>query len=110
MQIYFTDYFKKQLKKLKKKFSNVKDDLLEALDSINLQNEIHIGKGIYKVRIKSSDQDAGKSSGFRSYIYLYKKQNLLVPLCIYHKSKREGISDNELKYYFDQAIKDFLNG
>ncbi len=108
MKIFFTEYFKKQLKKLKKKFPNVKNDLLEKLEIFDLNNEVHIGKGIYKIRIKSSDYSKGKSSGFRSYIYLYKRKNLIVPLCIYHKSQKETITESELKFYFDKVIEELL--
>lgn len=101
MKIYFTEYFKKQLKKLKKKFANIKGDLLGALEVLDLEKEIYIGRGIYKIRIRSSDVS--------SYVYLYRKKDLLVPLCIYHKSQKESISDNELKYYFDMAIGELMN-
>ena len=107
-KIYFTKYFKSQLKKLKKKYPNVKKDLLGKLGIFDLDKEIHVGRSIYKVRIKSSDQSKGKSSGFRSYVYLYRKKDLLVPLCIYHKGQRVSISENELKYYFDRAVEEFL--
>lgn len=108
MRIYFTKYFRTQLKKLKKKFPNIKGDLLKKLENFDLKKEIYIGRSIYKVRIKSSDQAKGKSGGFRSYIYLFQKKDLLVPLCIYHKSGKETISENELKYYFDRAIEEFF--
>ena len=108
MKIFFTKFFKSQLKKLKKKFPKVKDDLLDELESIDLDKGVHVGRSVYKVRIASSDQQKGKSGGFRSYIYLYKKEDLLVPLCIYSKGQQETITDNELKYYFDRAIEELL--
>ncbi|OGJ52382.1 hypothetical protein A2335_03630 [Candidatus Peregrinibacteria bacterium RIFOXYB2_FULL_32_7] len=108
MQIFFSKNFKQQLKKLKKKFPNIKNDLLEKLSWLNFENEIYIGKSIYTIRIKSSDQNKGKSGGFRVYIYFYIRKNLLVPLCIYSKSDKENISENELQYYFDQTIEEML--
>jgi hypothetical protein len=108
MRIYFTEYFKKQLKKLKKKFENVKSDLLNTLNNLDLEKEIHIGRGVYKIRIQSSDSCKGKSGSFRSYVYLYRKKDLLVPLCIYHKSEKGNIGANELKYYFERAIDDLI--
>jgi hypothetical protein len=109
MKIYFTEYFKKQLKTLKKKFANVKEDLLASLKILDLKNETYIGRGIYKLRIRSSDNNTGKSGGFRSYVYAYKKKDLLVPLCIYHKSQKENIGNNELKYYFARTIEELTN-
>lgn len=109
MQIFFTEHFKNQLKKLKKKYPHAKEDLLQELDTLDLKNEISIGRSIYKIRIKSTDMQKGKSGGFRSYIYFYVKKDLLVPLCIYTKSERESISENELQYHFDQTIEEIVN-
>lgn len=108
MKPFFTEYFKKQLKNLKKKYPRVKEDFLEAMDKINPDNEISIGRSIYKIRIGSSDMKKGKSGGFRSYIYLYIKKDLLVPLCIYAKTEKETVSESELKYHFDKTIEELV--
>ena len=108
MQVFFSEYFKKQLHKLKKKFPSVKEDLLYALKSLNVENEISIGRSVYKIRIGSRDMKKGKSGGFRAYIYFYRKKDLLVPLCIYAKSDKESITDNELKFHFDKMIEELV--
>lgn len=61
------------------------------------------------MRIKSSDMNKGKSGGFRAYIYLYFKKDLLVPLCMYVKADQESITENELKYHFDKTLEELLN-
>lgn len=109
MKIFFSEHFKKQLKKLKKKYPHIKDDLLSVMGAFNPRNEIQIGRSIYKIRIPSTDMQKGKSGGFRSYVYLYVKKDLLLPLCIYPKSETETITDNGLKYHFDQTIKEIIN-
>ena len=108
MNVLFSEHFKRQLKKLKKKYPHVKDDLLNMIDSFNPKNEISIGQSIYKIRIPSSDMQKGKSGGFRSYLYMYIKKNLLLPLCIYPKSETESITESELKYHFDQTMGEIL--
>jgi hypothetical protein len=108
MQIFFSEHFKRQLKKLKKKYPHVKEDLLCVLDLFDPANEISIGRSIFKIRILSSDMKKGKSGGFRSYLYLFVKKDLLLPLCIYPKSETESITENELKYHFDQIIQDLI--
>jgi mRNA-degrading endonuclease RelE of RelBE toxin-antitoxin system len=108
MQILFSGHFKKQLKKLKKKYPQVKEDLLDVIEIFDPKNEISIGRSIYKIRIPSSDMQKGKSGGFRSYLYLYIKKDLLLPLCIYPKSETESITENELKYHFNQTIQEIL--
>lgn len=79
---------------------------MSKIDKLDLENEIYIGKAIYKIRVKSTDNNKGKSGGLRSYIYLYRKKDLLVPLCIYPKSAKENITENELKVYVDLAIQE----
>lgn len=108
MKIFFSEHFKKQLKKIKKKYPHVKDDFLKIIQLFDPDNEISIGRSIYKVRIPSTDMQKGKSGGFRSYLYLYHKKELLLPLCIYPKSETENISENELKYHFDQTIQEMI--
>src|SRR3989304_8508985 len=99
MTIYFSDYFKRQLKRLMKKHPHAKEDLLDELDRLDLAQEISIGRGIYKARIKCSDMKKGKSAGFRVYLYCYRKKMLLVPMCMYAKSDQESVTENELKWH-----------
>lgn len=108
MKIFFTEHFKRQLKRLQKKFSHTKEDLLERLENLRIENEISIGRSIYKIRISSRDMKKGKKGGFRAYIYFYVKKNLLLPLYIYAKSEKETISENELQYHFDQTIREVV--
>lgn len=108
MKIFFPEHFKKRLKRLKKKYPHVKDDLLKVMDLFDPHEEISIGRSIYKIRIPSSDMKKGKSGGFRSYLYLYLKKDLLVPLCIYPKSETESITENELQYHFDQTSEEIF--
>lgn len=109
MQIFFSNHFKKQIKKLQNKFPHIKNDLLKNLNAFVPANEIHIGKSIYKIRIKSRDLNKGKSGGLRSYIYLYRKRNLLAPLCIYFKSEQESINQKELEMHSRQTIEELFN-
>lgn len=90
---------------MKRKYPHVKEDTFIVLKSVDLKNEISIGRSIYKVRVKSHDISKGKSGGFRAYVYFYAKKDLLVPLCMYMKSEQESITENELKYHFDKTIE-----
>lgn len=108
MKVFFSEHFKNQLKKLKKKYPHIKNDLLRKINAFDPRREISIGRSIYKIRIPSTDMQRGASGGFRSYIYLYKNKDLLLPLCIYAKSDIEKITDNELKYHFDSTIQEIV--
>ena len=106
MKVYFTEHFRKQLKRLSKKFPKVKDDLLETVENLEIEKEVKIKKSIYKVRIKSSDMNKGKSGGFRSYIYLQRDADGLIPLCIYFKSETESISDGDLQNHIEMTSRE----
>lgn len=108
MPVFLSNHFKKQLKRLSKKFPRIQNDLLTVLKDVRLENEISIGKSIYKIRIKSSDLNRGKSGGFRSYIYFYIKRNLLVPLCIYAKSSKENITENEIQQHLESIFEEII--
>lgn len=104
MKVFFSNYFKTQLKRLKKKYPGIAEDLLHELDVFSVETCVSIGRSIYKLRIKSSDMQRGKSGGFRSYVYLYLRKGLLVPLCIYPKSETESITTSELQVHFEKTI------
>jgi mRNA-degrading endonuclease RelE of RelBE toxin-antitoxin system len=108
MDILFTEHFKKQIKRLKKKYPHVKNDLLAKIELSDWKKEIPIGRSILKIRIGSKDMRRGKSGGFRSYIYAYTKKNKLIPLCIYAKSESESITENELHYHLMETMKEIL--
>lgn len=103
MRIVITNHFFSQLKRLKKKYPNIKEDLLKTLKVFNPKNEIHIGESVYKIRIKSTDINKGKAGGLRAYIYICTYNNLVAPLTIYSKSEKENLSVNELRYHFDKT-------
>ncbi len=108
MVTYLTEYFKKQIKSLKKRYPNVIEDFIKTCDVFDQKKEISIGKSIYKMRIPSRDQKRGKSGGFRSYLYLYRKNDMLVPICIYAKSKQESLPEGELQYHLDHINEELL--
>lgn len=109
MNIFFSNHFKRQLKRLMKKYPHVKEDLLNVIESFDATSKIHIGKSIYKIRIPSNDMQKGKSGGFRSYIYIYVRRSILLPLCIYPKSETESVTENELDYHFNATIKEVVD-
>ncbi len=108
MHFFFSSYFKTQLKRLKKKYPLIREDLLGELEKFSIDQAVSIGRSIYKIRIPSSDMKKGKSGGFRSYLYLYLKKDILVPLCVYPKSETESITENELELHLQKSILELL--
>ena len=108
MQFLLPRQFLRDLKKLEKHYPAVRRDIFDALKDFAPESAIGIGMGVYKVRIASRDQGKGKSGGFRSYLYLKKSRDILVPLCIYSKSERESISEAEMIMLLRNAQREFL--
>ncbi|WP_024790794.1 MULTISPECIES: type II toxin-antitoxin system RelE family toxin [unclassified Lebetimonas] len=95
---------KKDIKKLTKKYKNIKEDLKELLNILekNPKNGIELGDSFYKLRIKNSSSKRGKRGGFRVIYYLIEKENEIWILKIYSKSE----IDNLPKQYLLSLLKE----
>jgi mRNA-degrading endonuclease RelE of RelBE toxin-antitoxin system len=104
MNFETSELFSKQLKKLAKKYKNIKKDLLEFMNDFDEihQKAISIKTNIFKVRVKNSDKNKGKSAGYRIYYYLKINEKVFL-LTIYDKSEIEMINEEIL----NKMIKDF---
>ena len=104
MNFETSELFSKQLKKLAKKYKSIKKDLLEFMNEFDKihQNAISIKTNIFKVRLKNSDKNKGKSAGYRVYYYLKIDEKVFL-LTIYDKSEIEMINEEIL----NNMIKDF---
>ena len=94
--------FVQQVKRLKKKYRHIDEDL-NRLKSV-LQDNPRAGEAIpgfegriFKVRMASSDMKRGKRGGFRIVYYLVTKKGLIYLLAIYAKARREDIRPNEIQ-------------
>jgi hypothetical protein len=105
-KIYFPDCFKKQLKRLKKKFPSVKSDILNAFENFDIKTSIKLGHKLYKIRIKSSDSKSGKRGSFRVIVLLKRVKNLLIPIAIFHKSDKENLTQSEVEKYIDSVLNE----
>lgn len=98
LQIVETTLYQKAVKKLFKNYKNIKNDVNIFLNSINSKENlgIELKSNIFKVRIKNSDKNKGKSSGYRLISYFKIVDNELQLLYIYDKSKIENLSEEEI--------------
>jgi len=97
--------FEKDVKKLKKKFPKIKNDLIKFINELSLNPElgINLGENIYKVRISNSSIPTGKSGGFRVVTY-YKKDNTLFLVTIYSKTEQDTILTEKLRKIVKEEI------
>jgi mRNA-degrading endonuclease RelE of RelBE toxin-antitoxin system len=95
--------FKKELKRLAKKYNSLKTDmaqLFESLEEDPIQG-IAISKNCYKIRISISSKGKGKSGGARIITNIVIKDETVYLLFIYDKSDKENLTDKEL----DELLK-----
>jgi len=97
--ISYIPSFQKDLKKLSKKYRSIKKDYERLLSILSESNPkelgISIGKNCYKYRLKNSDNQKGKSGGYR-VIYFYISGDTITLISIYSKSEIENIEDNDV--------------
>ena len=101
-----TETFTRAVKKLQKRFKSIEDNCDKFLDNIQCTDDlgIHIGNGIYKVRISNSNKQSGKSSGYRLISYLKLIDKKLYLMYIYDKSDLDNISEKEIDTLVKKTI------
>lgn len=92
------DVFERQAKRLIKKYSSLKKELLALVQDLkeNPEQGKAIGRNYYKIRIAIAAKGKGKSGGGRVIINVVVTANSVFLLSIYDKSEKENISDKEL--------------
>lgn len=102
--IELTENFKKEAKRIAKKYLSLKSDL-ETLGTVLSENPTtgtHLGNNIYKIRLAIKSKGKGKRGGAR-VMTLVKIVNQTVYLfSIYNKGEKDDISDQEIQ----ELIKD----
>jgi mRNA-degrading endonuclease RelE of RelBE toxin-antitoxin system len=104
--IELTDNFKKEAKKLAKKYPSLKTELAELFTKL-VENPIlgtPLGSDIYKIRLAISSKNKGKSGGARVLSFVKVTQTTVLLFSIYSKGEVDSLSDKEIK----ELIKDYL--
>lgn len=104
--------FKKCVKRLKKRFPHVSDDVTQMIHQL-VQNPtlgviIPGGSGARKIRVRNSDAKKGKRSGYRLIYYVQENPNpTLYPLLLYLKADKADTSRQELAELLDELVREF---
>ena len=95
--------FKKELKKLSKKYPSLKDEFSKLIDSLEQDPEqgVALGKNCYKVRLAIASKGKGKSGGARVITHIVIAETTVYLMTIYDKADKETLSDKELKELLD---------
>jgi len=102
-----TPKFKKELKRLSKRYNSVKKEYEELLDNLETDPAMgtSIGGGCYKIRLSIASKGKGKSGGARVITYVYVEGKTVYLLSIYDKSEQADITDKELQNLLKEIKK-----
>ncbi len=104
--IYVSNNFRKQAKRLVRKYPSLKTELLDLEKKLSIDNNYgsSLGNGCYKIRLGVKSKGRGKSGGVRVITWVLVKIDrnknnvtLVNLIAIYDKSEFETISDTDLK-------------
>ena len=95
--------FQKEAKRLAKKFTSLKEELLALQASLvaNPTEGTPLGNNCFKIRLKVKSKNKGKSGGMRVITLVVNVSKNIYLLAIYDKSEQADINSKEL----DQLIK-----
>ena len=99
-EVRFTPEFKRNLRQLAKKYRRIRFDIQPIIDTLTqgaLPGDQIPGVGVvvYKVRIRNSDAQRGKSGGYR-IIYYVPADTTVVLITLYSKSEQADIAPQEI--------------
>ena len=106
MNHLISNYFKQQTKLYFKKHKNLIDDVISLLENFDKKNSISLGANTYKIRLKSSNINKGKSASFRLIVLILEINNIISPVALYFKGDKENISKKEIRYHAKLIIKE----
>ena len=94
-----SDKFKKQAKRLSKKYPSLKEELADLSLTLSATPETGtpLGNDTYKIRLAIKSKGKGKSGGGRLITYVVKDNKEVYLLTIYDKSEFENVDDKTLK-------------
>ena len=107
IQLVFSDEFKTRLRTLLKRYRSIRNDLQPLLDELQSGNFIGdqipgTGYTVFKVRLKNSDIQKGKSGGYRVN-YQLRDDTYILLVVIYSKSDQDDFPANQIRDIIDRV-------
>jgi len=99
--------FKKEAKRLIKKYPSLKSELTELNETLSGNPEIgtSLGNNTFKVRIAIKSKGKGKSGGARVITYLFTEEKEIYLLTIFDKSEFGSIEDKILREIIEDLTR-----
>lgn len=104
--IIATPVFRRELKRLVKKFPSLRAEYAQLIDRLEDKPEqgTPLGNNCYKIRLAIASKGKEKSGGARVITNIAITGTTVYLLTIYDKSEQSNISDKELKELLKQII------
>lgn len=98
-EVVTTPNFDKEAKRLSKRWPSLKTDLGALFRELaeSPRTGTHLGRDVYKVRLRITSTRKGRSGGARVITVVRYAGNTVYPCAIYSKNEKDSISDKELK-------------
>lgn len=108
IEVIISENFRRESKKLLKKYASLKSELIELVDEIRENPKLgtQVLEDVYKIRLACKSKGKGKSGGLRVITYLEEMEDeeveiLITLLSIYDKSELDSLSDKQIKAIID---------
>ena len=104
--IELSDNFKKEAKRLSKKYPSLKSELAELFTKLEEDPTLGtpLGNDIYKIRLAIASKSKGKSGGARILSFVKVMQTTVLLFSIYSKGEVDNLTDKQIK----ELIKNYL--
>jgi mRNA-degrading endonuclease RelE of RelBE toxin-antitoxin system len=105
-RIELTDNFKKEAKRLAKKYPSLKTELAELFAELEENPTLGtpLGNDIYKIRLAVASKNKGKSGGARVLSFVKVTETAVLLFSIYSKGEVDNLTDKQIQ----ELIKDSL--
>lgn len=98
-KIELSEHFKKEAKRLTKKYPSLKKELTELFNELedNPRSGTPLGNNVYKIRLAITSKGKGRSGGARVISYVQINDVSVLLLSIYNKGEKDTVSDKEIQ-------------
>jgi len=98
-RIEVTDHFKKEAKRIAKKYPSLKTELSDLFSTLEQDPQMgtSLGNQVFKIRLAISSKGKGKRGGARVITYVQINDQVVLLLSIYNKGEKDSISDLEIQ-------------
>jgi len=109
MEIEYTSEFRRNLRQLARRYRNIKKDIApiikELAEGKTPGDQIpRVGYTVYKVRVKNSDSQKGKSGGYRVIYYIQTETHITL-VTLYSKLDQSDVSSEKIRQIVENNEK-----